>query len=151
MALTATMMRFEIELSDVDRGVYTTIELRAAQHPSESDEYLVTRVLAMALEYQDDLTFGRGISVPDDPGLSAPNDMGGHALWIEIGQPSAAKLHKVTKLADRVVVYAHKSADAIREEIVAEKVYRGDQIVVVGLEPSFLRAVAGLLTRNAKG
>ena len=100
MALTATMMRFELELSDVDRGLYTTIDLRAAQHPSESDAYLVTRVLAMALEYREDLSFGRGISTPDDPGLSAPNDMGGHALWIEIGQPSVAKLHKVTKLAD---------------------------------------------------
>jgi uncharacterized protein YaeQ len=150
MALTATMMRFELELSDVDRGIYETIELRAAQHPSESDAYLVTRVLAMALEYREDLSFGRGISTPDDPGISAPNGMGGHALWIEIGQPSASKLHKVTKLADRVIVYTHKNPEPIRADLASGNVYRGDEVDVVGFDPSFLDDLSARLIRNNK-
>lgn len=150
MALSATMYRFEINLSDVERGVYETLELRPAQHPSESDAYLVTRVLAMALEYRDDLAFGRGISTPEDPGLSAPNQMGGIDLWIEIGHPSGDLLHKVTKQADQVVVYTHKSPEPLIAELESGDVYRGDEVTVVAFDPAFIDAVAEALTRNSK-
>lgn len=150
MALSATMYRFEINLSDVERGVYDTVELRVAQHPSESDAYLVTRVLAMALEYREDLAFGRGISTPEEPGLSAPNEMGGVGLWIEIGHPSADLLHKVTKQADEVVVYTHKNAEPIVADLESGDVHRGDEVAVVSFDPAFIDAVAGALTRNCK-
>lgn len=149
MALTATMFRFELNISDVDRAFYDTIELRVAQHPSESDTYLVTRILAMALEYRVDLTFGRGISTPDDAPLSAPDMMGGLDLWIEIGQPSADRLHKVTKQANDVVVYTHKDPDSIIEALGSGDIHRGDEVVVVALAPSFIDDLAGALTRNA--
>jgi uncharacterized protein YaeQ len=148
MALTATMYRFELSLSDVDRGVYETIELRVAQHPSESDAYLITRVLAMALEYREDLTFGRGISTPEDPGLSAPDQMGGVALWIDIGHPSADRLHKVTKQAEDVRVYTHKSADPILADLASGDVHRGDEVVVVEFDHEFIDGIAGALSRN---
>ena len=96
MALSATICRFHFELSDVDRGVYESVELRAAQHPSESDAYFVTRVLAWALEYNEGLAFGRGVSTPEDPAIYLADDIGDYLLWIEIGQPSAERLHKVT-------------------------------------------------------
>lgn len=150
MALTATMYRFELDLSDVDRGVYDSLELRAAQHPSESDAYLVTRVLAMALEHCDGLTFGRGISVPDDPGIYAPDDMGGKRLWIEIGHPSAERMHKVTKQASKVCVYTHKNPEPIVADLASGAVYKGDEVVVVAFEPAFLEELAGALTRNNK-
>src|SRR6185436_10361861 len=67
MALTATIHHFTIRLSDVDRGVYETLELKAAKHPSESDEYLVTRVLAYCLEYAEGIAFSRGLAEPDEP------------------------------------------------------------------------------------
>ncbi len=150
MALTATMFRFELELSDVDRGVYETLELRVAQHPSESDAFMVTRVLAMALEYRDGLEFGRGVCVPDDPPLSAPNAMGGVALWIEIGRPSADRLHKVAKQTDELRVYTHKSPTPLMDDLASGQIYRGDDIVVVALDPTFIDALGARLSRNNK-
>lgn len=148
MALTATMYRFELNLSDVDRGLYETIELRVAQHPSESDAYLVTRVLAMALEYREGLSFGRGVSSPDDPPLSAPGEMGSIALWVEIGHPSGDRLHKVTKQAERVVVYTHKNPEPIVADLSSGKIHRGDEVCVIALSSEFVDGLTGLLTRN---
>lgn len=150
MALTATMFRFELHISDVDRNVYDTIEVRAARHPSESDTYLVTRILAMALEHRDDLVFGRGISTPDDPPLSAPDPMGGIDLWVEIGQPSGDRLHKVTKQANEVRIYTHRDPAPILEALRSGDVHRGDEVVLVALDPSFVDELAAALTRNAK-
>lgn len=148
MALTATLFRFEINLSDVDRGVYETIELRVAQHPSETDAYLVTRMLALALEYERDLSFGRGVSTPEDPPISAPNKMGGVALWVEIGQPSADRLHKITKQADRVCVYTHKNPEFILADLTAGTIHRAEDIELTSFEPGFIDELAALLTRN---
>lgn len=149
MALTATMFRFELHISDVDRGFYETIELRAAQHPSESAEYLVTRVLAMALEYRDDLKFGRGISTPDDPPISAPDTMGGIDLWIEVGQPSADRLHKVTKQANTTKVYTHKDTANLEEALSSGEIHRGDEIMLIAFAPHFVDEIAAVLDRNA--
>ena len=70
MALTATIYNFDIDLSDSDRGVYETVALRVAQHPSESDEYLIARVLAYLLEYAEGIVFSRGVSEPEEPMIS---------------------------------------------------------------------------------
>lgn len=69
MALNATVYSFEIGLSDVDRGVYAALSLRAARHPSETPEYLLTRVLAYCLEYTEGLEMSRGLAEPDEPAL----------------------------------------------------------------------------------
>lgn len=148
MALTATMFRFELGLSDVDRAVYDTLELRVAQHPSESDDYLVTRLLAMALEHREGLSFGRGISTPEDPPLSAPNRMGGVALWIEIGHPSADRLHKITKHAEEVRVYTHRSPEPILADLRSGAVHRGDEVMVVAFAPAFIADLASRLSRT---
>ena len=65
MAITATIYNFDVDLSDTDRGVYETLALRVARHPSESEEYLVARVLAYLVEFADGIEFSRGISTPD--------------------------------------------------------------------------------------
>ena len=148
MALTATMFRFELNLSDVDRGLYESIELRVAQHPSESDAYMLTRVLAMALEYREGLSFGRGVSSPDEAPLSAPGEMGATALWIEIGHPSGGRLHKITKKAEEVVVYTHKNPEPILAELTSGNVHRGEEVAVVALDADFIDRLAALLTRN---
>ena len=67
MALTSTMYNFDIDLADSDRGVDEHLELRVPRHPSESEDYLVTRVLAYCLEYTDGISFSKGISDPDEP------------------------------------------------------------------------------------
>jgi uncharacterized protein YaeQ len=148
MALSATIRRFHLSVSDVDRAVYETLEFQVAQHPSESEPYLVTRVLAMALEHREGLVFGRGLSNPEEPGLSAPSEHGGVALWIEIGQPSAARLHKITKQADDVRVYSHKKVEGLIAELDAESVHRREEITIIAFEPSFLDGLCERLTRN---
>lgn len=148
MALSATIRRFKIDLADVDHGVYDTFELQAAQHPSESDEYLVTRVLARVLEHGDGLEFGRGVSTPDDPTIFSADDTGRIELWIEVGQPAAERLHKAAKLAATVRVYTHKAPERLLADLGSGNIYRGDEITVVAFEPSFVREVAELLGRN---
>ena len=148
MALTATLFRFELNVSDVDRGVYDALELRVARHPSETDEYMVTRVLAMALEHREGLVFGRGISTPEDPPLSAPGPMGTIALWVEIGHPAPERLHKITKQADEVCVYTHKAPDALLADLRSGSIHRGDHVRVVALGPEFVDELVQALSRT---
>ena len=95
-------------MSDSDRNVYETVALRVAQHPSESDEYLIARVLAYLLEYTEGIVFSRGVSEPEEPMISVRDLTGKITSWIEIGTPDSARLHKASKAGDRVVVYCHK-------------------------------------------
>ena len=90
MALTSTLYNFDIDLADSDRGVYETLALRVARHPSESEDYLVARVLAYAMEYTEGIEFSSGgLSSPDDPALVVRDLTGTVRSWIEIGTPNA--------------------------------------------------------------
>jgi uncharacterized protein YaeQ len=89
MALTATIYNFDVELADNDRGVYDSLALRVAQHPSESDEYLIARVLAYLLEYREGIEFSRGVSEPEEPAISIRDLTGRITTWIEIGTPDS--------------------------------------------------------------
>src|SRR6187200_430790 len=108
MALGATLYNFDIELADSDRHVYESLALRVAQHPSESDEYLIARVLAYLLEYAEGIGFSRGVSEPEEPMISVRDLTGKITTWIEIGTPDSARLHRASKAATRVAVYCHK-------------------------------------------
>jgi len=151
MALTATMRKFEIALADSDRGVYEDLELRVAQHPSESERYLVARVVARALEHSDGLEFSKGgVSDDEEPALvqrDLRNDLIG---WIEIGSPTPDRLHKATKLCERVVVYAWKNVDELAAAIVERKTHRAEDIALNAFEPEFLDAAGAKLDRNNK-
>ena len=92
MALTATIYNFDIELANVDRNVYATLALRVAQQPSETEEYLLTRVIAYCLEYAEGIAFSRGIAEPDEPPLAIRDLTGALELWVEFGAPDAARL-----------------------------------------------------------
>src|SRR5476649_2768508 len=111
MALTATIYNFDVELADGDRHVYESLALRVARHPSESEEYLVTRLLAYLLEYAEGIEFSRGVSDPDEPAISIRDLTGKIRTWIDIGSPDAARLHKAAKSGARVVVYTHKNPE----------------------------------------
>ena len=147
MALTATMRRFEIALADSDREKYETLELRVAQHPSESERFLVARVLARALQDADGLEFSRGLSTDDEPALWQHNLRGELQAWIEIGAPSVDRLHKATKACPRVVVYTWKAPDELAAAILARPVHRAADIELYALPPEFLDAVAATLDR----
>src|SRR3982751_3494828 len=94
MALSATVYVFVIELADSDRGVYTSLELRVARHPSETAEYLLTRVLAYCLEYAEGIAFSKGLSDPDEPAIAVRDLTGALEVWVDIGLPEPERLHR---------------------------------------------------------
>ena len=150
MALSATIYAFEVTLNDADRGVYDTLEFRVARHPSETEEYLLTRVLAYCLEYREGLAFSAGLSDPDAPALAVRDLTGALGCWIEIGTPEPARLHKATKAARRVVVYSHKPVGALLACLDAERVHRGHEIEVYEVEREFLAALVARLERRMR-
>lgn len=149
MAQTATLYRFHINVSDIDRGVYEDLDLRVAMHPSEIAHYLLTRVLAYALNVERGLEFSPGgLSDTDAPCIRGLSDNGTLHTWIEIGNPSAKKLHKGAKAAKNVKVYTYKDPKSLIEEIKAQKVHRADEIPIYALSPKFLDQLAEWLERD---
>lgn len=141
--LTATIYNFEIDLADHDRGVYETLALRIARHPSESEEFLWTRVLAYCIEFVEGIEFSRGgLSDPDEPAILIRDLTGGIRSWIEVGFPDAARLHKAAKAAPRVAVYTHKDPTQWLSRLASDRIHKGDAIELYGFDRGF---VAGLL------
>ena len=100
MALTATMYHLQVDLSDVDRNVYTPIDLRLARHPSESMRYMLTRMLAYCLSHTEGITFSKaGIASTDDPPIAVHDPTGLLLTWIDVGAPSAERLHRDLRVA----------------------------------------------------
>jgi uncharacterized protein YaeQ len=147
MALTATVLRFELVLADADRGVYETLDLRVARHPSESERFLVARVIARALEHAEGVEFGKGLSVDDEPALHQRDLRGDLLAWIDVGSPSVLRLHKASKTGARVVVYTWKGGEALAAEVAAS-VHRAEELEMNLLEIGFLDTVAATLERT---
>lgn len=144
-----TLYRFQIELSDIPRALYQTLDFRVAQHPSESMPYLLTRILAYILNYSEELTFApTGLHDPDAAAINIPEANGGFDTLIEIGSPSARKLHKATKSARTVKIYTYKNPIPLIEEIKTEKVHRATEIELYSLSTAFLSEVEPLLKRD---
>lgn len=147
MALGATIHRVTIALSDVDRGVYESLDLRLARHPSESLRFLVTRMLGYALSYQDGIAFSKGgISDTDVAPISVHDPTGLLREWIEIGTPAAERLHKAAKAAPRVVIYTTSDLGPLRER--AAEIHKSDAIEVVTFAPALVEAVEQRLDRT---
>ena len=149
MALTAIIYNFAIELADVDRGVYESLALKVAQHPSETDERLVTRVLAYCLEYTDGIAFSKGgISDPDEPAITVRDLTGALKVWIEVGAPDAARLHKASKAAPRVAVYIEKASVIYLRQLAGERIHRAEAIAVVSIDRALIDALVSRLDRR---
>jgi len=144
MALSSTVFTFDIDLADGDRAVYEHLALRVARHPSESDEFLVARVLAYCLEYQEGLEFSRGLSDADDPPLAVRDMTGGIRAWIDVGTPSADRLHRASKAAPRVAVYIHKEHTQWFAALAGAGIYRSGSIEFRLIDRSL---IAQLVTR----
>ena len=148
MANPSTLYRFRIDLTDVDRGVYDHLDFRIAMHPSESEDYLITRVLAYALNVTEDLQFSKeGLGNPDDPAMSIAKP-DGCELWIEIGNPSAKKLHKATKTSAKVKIYTYKNPDLLIEELVAAKIYQPERLELFSFVGELLTELSATLSRD---
>ncbi len=148
MALTATIHNFDIQLSDVDRGVYETLALRVARHPSETEDYLLTRVLAYCLEYGEGIAFSKGLSEPDEPAISIRDLTGALRAWIEVGAPDAARLHKASKAAPRVAVYMHKDPVNFLRQLAGERIHRADALELLAIDRVLLDALLARLDRR---
>ena len=149
MALGATVYTLDIDLSDSDRSVYETLSLRVARHPSESDDYLVTRILAYCLEYTEGIAFSKGgLSDPDEPPIAVRDLTGTLRAWIDIGSPDAARLHKACKLAPRVAVYIHKDPTQLLRNLSGERIHRGDALELYAMDRAFIAAFVARLERR---
>ena len=152
MALGSTIYNFDIQLADADRGVYEELALRVACHPSESPEYLFTRVLAYCLEFTEGLSFGKGLSDPDEPALSVRDLTGALRVWIEVGAPDARRLHKAAKAAPRVAIYTQKDPAVLLRQWAGERIHRAEALELYSLDRALLaECVARLERRTAFG
>jgi uncharacterized protein YaeQ len=150
MALTSTIYTFDIELSDVDRSTYDSLSLRVACHPSETDEYLLTRLLAYCLEYQEGIAFSKGLSDPDEPAITIRDLTGALRAWIEVGSPDAARVHRASKAAARVAIYTHKDPAQFLRSIAGERIHRAEFVELYAVDRDLLAELARRLDRRMK-
>ena len=150
MAQTSTVYQLSIELSDMDRSVYESFKLSVALHPSESLEYMTTRVLAYCLEYQEGISFSRGVGSPDEPTVSVRALDGSLSTWVEIGSPDPEKLHKAAKISKRVAVYSHRPLALLLQSLRQRQIFRGDEICVYTFAPDFIPSLSGVMERRSE-
>lgn len=148
MGLTSTIYRWDIDLADADRRVYETLALHVARHASESEEYLVARVLAYALEFTEGIAFTRGLSEPELPAIVIRDLTGTLRSWIEIGSPDAARLHRACKISPRVVVYTHKDPAQWIRALASERIHRGGALELYAIDRRLVGDLVARLERR---
>lgn len=148
MAIGATIHTFEIQLADVDRGVYDELSLRVARHPSETDRFMVTRLLAYCLEFEEGIAFSAGVSSTDEPAVLVRDLTGAITAWIEIGAPDADRLHYGSKLAERAAVYTHRDPEKLIASWAGKNIHGSEQIVVRSFDAGFIDGIVATLARR---
>jgi uncharacterized protein YaeQ len=142
------MYVFEVRLADTDRGVYEALTIRAARHPSESEEFLVTRLVAYCLEYTTGIAFSKGLSDPDEPAITVRDLTGALQAWVEVGTPDATRVHKAAKAAPAVSIYVHRDVEQFLARLQGERIHRADVIRIRYLERELLAALVQRLGRR---
>ncbi|MEV6337714.1 YaeQ family protein [Nocardia vinacea] len=150
MALSATLHNFAVQLADVDRGVYQELELRVARHPSETAEFMLTRLLAYCLEYEEGIAFSDGgVSSTDEPAVLVRDLTGRLTAWIEIGAPDADRVHRGSKSAERVAIYTHRDPAKVLAQLTGKRIHRAEAIPLYSFDRDFIdSAVAAIERRN---
>lgn len=148
MAQASTIYNFDIDLADSDRGVYEHLALRVARHPSESEDYLITRLLAYCLEYAEGIAFSKGISDPDEPAIVVRDLTGAIRVWVDIGAPDAARVHKAGKAAGRVAVYTHRDPTQMLKLWANERIHRIEDLELYRIDRALLDAMVTALDRR---
>jgi uncharacterized protein YaeQ len=148
VAQTATVYNVRIDLADMDRGVYETLDLRVARHPSETAEYMLVRLLAYCLEYQEGIEMTEGVSSGDEPAVIVRDLTGRPTAWIEVGMPDANRLHRGSKLAGRVAVYTHRDARQLLAGLAGEKIHHAGDIPIRAFDRSRVEEVAASIERR---
>jgi uncharacterized protein YaeQ len=151
MAQTATLFSFDIELANVDKGVYASLSFRVAQHPSETDDAMLTRVLAYCLEYTEGIELSaQGLSEPDGPALAVRDRTGALRVWIDVGVPDPDRLHKASKSAPRVVVYTHKDPQRLLRLLAGARIHRRADLEIYSVDRELLSEWVKRLARRMK-
>jgi uncharacterized protein YaeQ len=148
MASGATVHTFSVQLADVDRGVYEDLSLRVARHPSETDVYMMARVVAYCLEYEEGIVFSEGISAAEEPAVLVRDRTGAITAWIEVRAPDAARLHYGSRLAERTRVYTHKNPVKVAAAWAGKRIHDAGGIVLHSFDEGFLDAAAALVERR---
>ncbi len=153
MALKATIFKARLSLADMDRGIYVDHALTLARHPSETDERMLMRLLAFALNVPADdrdgaLEFGKGLSDTDEPDLWHRDLTGRIRHWIEVGQPDEKRLLRAAGRADRVSVYAYAASAPIWWGGIAGKLARAQNVHVWQVDAAQSQALGGLAQRT---
>lgn len=149
MSQSATLYAIDVALSNVDRGVYEQLAIRTARHPSESEDYLLTRLLAYCLEYQEGIEFSKGgISDLNDPAITVRDLTGAWKSWVEVGAPDAARLHQATKASPRVALYTHKDPRILFRGYAGARIHKSDRVEVFALDRALLVSLAAHLDRR---
>ena len=144
------MYTFAVELADADRGVYHSLLLRVAQHPSETLDYLLTRVLAYCLEFTEGIGFSSGLCNPDEPAIFVRDPTGAYRAWIEIGVPDAARLHRASKAAARVAVYTHKPPAQLQNALAGARIHRAEALDLVAVDRELIAQWTRRLERRCE-
>ncbi|MGP6170497.1 YaeQ family protein [Microbacterium sp. A196] len=149
MAIGSTIYTFTVQLADMDRGVYDDFTLRVARHPSETDAYMVTRLLAYCLEYTEGIAFGEGISSADEPTVIVRDLTGAVMAWIEVGAPDAERLHHGSRIAERAAVYTHRDPAKVIATWSGKRIHNVEALEVFSFESDFITAAVELLERRS--
>ena len=157
MALKSTIFKANLSIADIDHGYYADHALTLARHPSETDERMMVRLVALALNAHQlsdmchgdgTLAFGAGLSDPDDPDVSLTDFTGAKRLWIEVGQPEEKPLAKACGKADSVVVYPFHHAAEVWWKGLENKVSRLEKLQVWRIPAETSQALAQLAERS---
>jgi uncharacterized protein YaeQ len=149
MALTATIYNLDLEIADMDRGVYESLTLRVAREPSETAAYMLTRVLAYCLEYTEGIALTGGVAAGDEPAVLVRDLTGRVTAWIEVGMPDAARVHRGSKLAGRVAVYTHRDPKQILAQWSGERIHNVAAIPIFAFDRGLVEEVSSRLERRS--
>ena len=153
MALKATIHKAQVNIADMDRNVYGEHQLTIARHPSESEERMMIRVLAFALNLPADelrgrLEFTKGLSDVDDPDLWQLDLTGEVVHWIDLGQPDERRIMKAHGRAERVTVISYASSTPVWWAGIESKLTRAPKLTVWQIPAEQSQALAKFCERS---
>ena len=148
MALKATICKASLQVADMDRNYHAEHTLTVARHPSETDERMMVRLLAFALNAHEYLAFGKGLSETDEPDLWQKDLTGAIEHWIEVGQPDDKRLLRACGRASRVTVYAYGNRAELWWKPFGEKLERAKNLAVWRVPAAGAQALAKLAARS---
>ncbi|MBB3713731.1 uncharacterized protein YaeQ [Limimaricola variabilis] len=151
MAPNATIYKAELSISDMDRHYYETHKLTIAKHPSETEERLMIRIFAFALNAHECLEMTKGISTDDEPDIWQKSLSGELDVWVALGLPSEKVMRQSCGKASKVIVYPYGGRAAeMWWDKVKNSTARFDNLQVVGLPKTETDALAKLASRAMK-